>query len=184
MKYVTATIKGITATVDAFNGEDVISITCTASSKAHLEREVIAHCERNNLIFCAVTDQTENDGVKVAMDSQLFYAKATKMDKRPNGAYISRNVVVFKCDCLIYNAVSRKAEVRTFSTSSINPDVIKRTVNKILRASSEGSKFLKCLNTSEDKTLYVMSVDDFMKYGHIVEDDENVEDENDSNVEE
>ena len=165
---VTATIKGFTASMDVFNGTDVITMNTTIASKATAERECIAFCDRNNVTFCAITELTENNSVKVSMDAQLFFAKAQKMDKRPNGAYISRNVTVYDNIVLFYDITARKAITVTLKTDTDNATAIERKAKSYARANN--CKYLKIISTTENATaLYVMSVSDFMKYGTVIE---------------
>ena len=165
---VTATIKGYSATMDVFNGTDVVTMNTTVASKATAERECIAYCENHAVTFCAITDFTENETVKVTMDTQLFYAKAEKMDKRPNGAYISINVTVYDNTVLFYDITGRKAITVTLKTDTDNTGAIERKAKSYARANN--CKYLKVISTSENATaLYVMSVADFMKYGTVVE---------------
>lgn len=165
---VTATIKGYTASMDVFNGEDVVAMSTTVASKATAERECIAYCEQHAVTFCAITEFAENESVKVTMDAQLFYAKAEKMDKRPNGAYITRNVTVYDNAVLFYDIPARKAITVTLKTDTDNAAAVERKAKSYARANN--CKYLKTISTTENATaLYVMSVADFMKYGTVVE---------------
>ena len=165
---VTATIKGYNATMDVFNGADVVTMNTTVASKATAERECIAYCEKHNATFCAITELTENNSVKVSMDAQLFFAKAQKMERRPAGAYISRNVTVYDNTVLMYDIAGRKAMTVTLKTDTDNATAIERKAKSYARANN--CKYLKTLATTENATaLYVMSVADFMKYGTVIE---------------
>ena len=166
---ITATITANKATVNAFdvNTNNIVTIDCNIS-KQFAERDAIAYCEAKNLIFCEILKTVECDSIKYEMDAQYFYAHAKVMDKRPQGAYISRTVSVYDVEMLAYSMTTHTAKKVSFKLDTDNEKAIERKAKQLCRANE--LKLLKVLSIGIPETaLYVMSVEDFVKYGHIVE---------------
>ena len=168
-KNVTATISAHFAHVTAFDVEsnDTVQVTTTVASKAFAERDAIAYCESKGLLFCEINSIEKGATCRVSMDAQEFFAKATKMDKRPNGAYISRNVTVYDVAIMAYSTTAHQVKALVIKSDTDNNDTIERIAKRYCKANE--LRFLKSNGVINSITaLYVMSVDEFMKWGKVV----------------
>ena len=161
---ITATITTNTATINAFDGENIITVKCNVSAQK-AEAEAIAFCESNNLIFCEILEQIANASKKYAVDEQEFFAKATKAEKRPAGAYISRTVKTTTANILVYSGRTHKADTITVVVRGDNEDNILKRAKAVCRT-LDNVKPLKVLGYTVAEQLYVMKVDDFIRIAH------------------
>lgn len=160
-KKITATITANEATINAFNGEDVITIKTNVST-AKAEAEAIAFCEAQGLTFCEVIALTPTTTAKYELDEEVFYAKAIKADKRPQGAYISRTFKMMFADVMVYNATTHKAEVKPFIVRGDNPENIMKRAKAVCRT-LENLKPLKVMNYTTTEQLYIMPLAQFIE---------------------
>ena len=164
---VTATITSNSATINAFDGENIVTVHCNVSaSKA--EAEAIAYCESKGLMFCEILKTEPTATIKYAVSEQEFFAKATKADKRPNGNYISRTVKTMTATVLCYNGKTHKAEQQVFVVKGDNEENIMKRAKAVCRT-LESMKPLKVINYTTAEQLYIMPVNDFIRIAHITE---------------
>lgn len=165
---ITATITATTATINAFNPEtnNIEHYTC-AVSKQFAERDAIVYCDTKNLIFCEILKKEDTAPIKYEMDAQWFFAHAQVMEKRPQGAYISRTVCVYDVEMLAYSVTSHTAKKVSFKIDTNNEKAIERKAKQVCKANE--LKMLKVINTSMPTSkLYVMTTEQFVQYGKIV----------------
>lgn len=167
---ITATIVTEKATINAFNPENdnMIEVECLIR-KATAEKDCIAFCESKNLIFCEIMNITKGKEQKYTLDSDMFIINAIKVDKRPNGNYISRTVNVTTVTCLVYNPVTHKADKKAVVIDTKNEQKFETEVKKALKKSETPKKLLKILSTETTSILYIMPVDRFIELAIIEE---------------
>ena len=164
---VTATITTNKAIINAFDGENIVTLECNVST-TKAEAEAIAYCESKNMTFCELMETVETGTTKYAVSEQEFFAKATKADKRPNGNYISRTVKTMTATVLCYNGKTHKAEQQVFVVKGDNEENIMKRAKAVCRT-LESIKPLKVLNYTTSEQLYIMPVNDFIRIAHIAE---------------
>ena len=165
---ITATIKTTVATINAFDTTtDTIKTITTVVNNAKQERDAIAYCDSKGLIFCEITAITTGKECKYSVDSDWFLANAERVEKRPNGNYISRTVNINKITALVYNRYTHTAEESVFYTDTKNPTKAMKDIEKQCKGTDK--KILKIINSEITPVLYIMSVDKFINNATIEE---------------
>ena len=164
---VTATVAASKATINAydFDKNDIIKVSCLVD-KTHVERDAIKYCDSKNLAFCEVLKIEKGKEIKYSLDSNIFMEKAQKVDKRPNGNYISRTANITCVNALIYNSYTHKVEQKLYYVDTKNTENIEQYVKKQIKNSDY--RFLKIINYNTKSVLYIMPVEKFIELATVV----------------
>lgn len=167
---ITATISTEKATINAFNPEnnEVTNIECFVR-KSTAEKDAIAFCESKNLMFCEIMNITKGNEVKYELDSDVFMHNALKVEKRPNGNYISRTLNLTSVQTMVYNLITHKAEIKTIVIDTKNPEKFEAEIKRVLKKSENPKRFLKIMSTNTTTVLYIMPTEKFIELASIAE---------------
>ena len=167
---VTATITAEKATINAFDydAEEIKEIDCIVR-KATAEKDAIEYCKKNGLEFCEILKTVTGSVIKYELDADIYMANAIKVDKRPNGNYISRTVNISAVECLVYNSVTHKADKKTICVDTKNTDKIEAIVKRELKKDENPKRLLKVLSINTTSILYIMPVEKFIELASIAE---------------
>lgn len=139
--------------------------TLDNASKANIRKQF----EKMNAIVVKFYDDTikAGDTTKYSLDCETFYLNAERVEKRPNGDYISRTAKATKVDVTLYNNYVDDIEHKTLIIDGTNESIIKRNIKK--RFKDTDLVVLDYDVIDIITALYIMSVDKFIELATVVE---------------
>ena len=136
-KNITATMNENSVTVRVWDNETKELYTTDVTFYGNYDEKRKAsirndYAKKGRLMVVKFYDETLaiNASEKYAMPESEFYARATVMEKRPNGDYISRTATATKCIVLLYNNYTDDTETVSCIVSGKNSEKIRKEIER------------------------------------------------------
>ena len=134
-----------------------------------VKNEIRKQFEKMDARVVKFYDETIEKGTetKYSLDSEIFYKNANRVDKRPNGDYISRTAKASVLTITLYNNYTDDIETASAIIDGTNEQVIARNIRK--RYKNSDCVVLDYEITDTITALYIMTVDKFIELATVEE---------------
>ena len=173
MNNITMTRANNTVTIKVWNNDtkavEMKKATFAGTLNAATVKAIRNDCENNDTMLLKVYEDTITTGalIKYSMPEDLFYTIAEKMEKRPQGDYISRSATVYGYAVTLYNRYTDDIEDGYKYTTANTPEKAKKAIQKEYKNTDKIVLNVKLEYTKTD--LFVMAVSKFIELASVVE---------------